>query len=234
MSTAQPFGTVHPDQQHRAWIKQFTWHLDCLPPIMDALVTATLPTIGVSRGGSRFDRPQVTGGGYIENVPMLNVDTDQAGHLIPTGAAADARELWAWITGFVTAVNDWIEPTRPAPNLGTHPNPDPLSARALALTAAGWLIDHADQVAPIRELDDHRDAMFALIRSLRGRYGVFPHPRTPRERCTTCGDRAVVVSWVDSPDGSPKPIRAGKCRTCGETYLQHDDQDHTISEGTDR
>ena len=61
-------------------------------------------------------------------------------------------------------------------------------------------------------------AVEAEIRRLRGRYGVTPKPRTPREMCTTCGRRDVVAAWASDPSGSPKPIRVARCRSCGETW----------------
>lgn len=215
-----PLVSLNPDQQHREWVRQFTWHLDIIPPLIDAIITQTLPTIRASR----TDKVIVTGGGHIDNMaPFLAAfdQTTSADGLTPSAAGADARDLWAWIVAYTRAVDDWITPTRPAPALDNKPNPDPLSARSVALITIGWLIDHADHIEPIHELDDHRDTMFALIRRLRGRYGVHRHPRRTRPaQCTTCGEHAVVIDWVAPDNGSPKPIQVGRCRTCGQTYTE--------------
>lgn len=193
----------------REWHRSFEYHLDVVPPLIEIIVWMTLPSIPVSRGGSRFDKIQITGGGYFDNIP------DE----IPGDAAAqDARELWSWVVAYTRAVADWIEPARPAPILDERPNADPLSARSVALTTIGWLIDHAQLVHDVAELDEHTDAMFTIIRALRGRYGVFPRPRRQLELCDICGERQVVFTWAENPSGSPKPVRVGKCRTCGETY----------------
>lgn len=201
--------TYSAEQASREWHRSFEYHLDIVPPLIEVIVWMTLPSIPVSRGGSRFDKIQITGGGYFDNIP------DE----IPGDAAAhDARELWEWVTRYAAAVAEWIKPTRPLPSLDTKPNPDPLSARSVALLAVGWLIDHADQVHDVPELDEHTDAMFTDIRRLRGRYGVFPRPRRQLERCDVCGERQVEFRWADNPNGSPKPVRVGRCRTCGETY----------------
>ena len=213
---------IDPDAAHRRWVHEFTWHLDIIPALMDALVEATLPRIPVSRGGSRFDKIQITGGGYFDNMGSLDhFDVEGDGSLVAKGAVADARELWSWTVQYTHAVEAWITPTRPAPVLTDNPNPDPLQARGEALVTAGWLIDHADRIADISELEQHREAMFSLIRRLRGQYGVFNHPRRPRpERCTVCGERKVTADWVSGEKGSPRPVQVAKCGTCGQVYRQ--------------
>lgn len=211
---------IDPEAAHRRWVHEFTWHLDIIPALMDALVEATLPRIPVSRGGSRFDKDQINGGGYFDNMHLLDAfDVTTEGTVVQKGAVADARELWSWIVQYTRAVDAWIAPVRPAPTLTDNPDPEPLSARSVALVTAGWLIDHADQIADISELEEHREAMFALIRRRRGQYGVYNHPRRARPAvCTTCGERSVVIDLVDAGNGSPRPVQGGKCRTCGEVY----------------
>lgn len=219
---------IDPDATHRRWVHEYTWHLDCVPSLMDALVEATLPKIPVSRGGSRFDRPQISGGGYFDTMQLLDAfDVTTEGTMVQKGAVADARELWDWVTAYVGAVSAWLnQPVAPplAADLppvvpGSRPIADPLTARATALVTAGWLIDRADRIAEIGELEEHKTAMFTLIRHLRGRYAVYNHPRRARPAgCTTCGERAVVIDWVDAGTGSPKPVMGGKCKTCGEIY----------------
>jgi hypothetical protein len=219
---SMPILTIDPDAEHREWVRSFTWHLDIVPPVMDTLIMMTLPTIPVSRGASRFDKVQITGGGYRDNMQLLDVfDTTGDGTMVKGGAEADARELWTWLVEYTRAVAEWITPTRPVPVLADKPDADPLTARAISLVTVGWLIDHADQIEPIGELDEHRDEMFALIRRLRGRYGVHRHPRRARpSRCDVCEAFAVVVDWVAPESGSPKPVQVGKCRECGAIYTE--------------
>lgn len=222
---------IDPEAVHRRWVSQFTWHIDLLPHLMDALVEATLPTVKVSR----FDKDMVTGGGWVDSMKILDqFDVTGDGHVYRTGAAADARELWGWVTGYTAGCSAWLNQYVTAPwaadlppvGTGSRLDPDPLSARATALVTAGWLIDHADRIYEHPELEAHREAMFHLIRQLRGRYGVFNHPRRARPgTCRTCGERAVVMDWVDAGNGSPKPVKAGKCRKCGETYRAEEQTD---------
>lgn len=199
---------IDPDATRRRWIHEFTWHLDAVPAIMDALIEMTLPHIPVSRGGSRFDKDQITGGGFFDNMQMLDT--------IDKGPVADARDLWSWVVQYTRAVDAWIAAERPAPVLTDSPNPDPNQARGEALVTAGWLIDHAEQIADVQELEEHREAMFQLIRHLRGRYGVFNMPRRGRpELCMICGEHEVRTRWESGTVG-PRSVEVKKCRTCGD------------------
>lgn len=216
---------IDPDATHRRWVHEFEWHLDVVPPLMDALVEATLPVIPVSRAGSRFDKDQITGGGYFDTLAVFDqFDVTSSGAMIRKGAAADVRELWDWVTAYVGAASAWLnQPVIPpyAADLppvvpGRRPDADPFSARATALVTAGWLIDRADLIAEIGELEEHREAMFQLIRHLRGRYGVFSSPRRRRpELCALCGEYEVRTRWESGTIG-PRSVEVKKCRTCGD------------------
>lgn len=195
------------DPAAREWRRSFEYHLDIVPPLMEILVWMTIPSIPVSRGGSQFDRPQVTGGGFVDNVPVI--DTGR-------GPEADATFMWEWLVAYTRAVTAWITPHRPAPVLPDTPDADPLTARSLSLVTVGWLIDHADLVRAVDELEQSREEMFATIRQLRGRYGVFPRPRRPRARCGLCGVVAVVVDWVTGEGGTARPVQVARCKACGD------------------
>ena len=234
MPDLAPLDAIDPDATARRWRHEFEYHLDLLAPVMDAVVMMTLPQIPVSRGGSRFDRDQVTGGGYVDTMAALDHMTVTGdGQIVAAGAARDATDLWGMVVEYTEAVVAWTTPGE-APALERKPNPDPLSARGIALTTAGWLIDHADAARSIEPLEPYREELFALIRRLRGVYGVSPAPRKPRARCTTCGQRAVAVTWVDGANGSPRPVQVGKCRVCGETYREHEGHQEPMTEGSER
>jgi|GEM_PF-2533041 len=218
-----PVDAIDPDQHHHDWLREYEWHLDCVPPIMDELIGMTLPHIHATQ----IDRPRVSGGGFIDNIDLARLTVTSDGRFADAGAAADATELWRRLVDYVGAVTAWINvdvhvpwaPTLP-PTLTPTPDADPLTARALALTTIGWLIDHAPHISTIRELDDYQQGMFAIIRRVRGRYGITPKPRRPRARCTTCGLLAVVVAWADNPNGSAKPIRVARCQQCHQTWTE--------------
>lgn len=223
------------DAVHRRWVQEFTWHLDLVPVLMDVLVDATLPTIPVGLG-SRFDKEQLSGGGYRDNMQILDrlevvAAGDTGGRLIGQGAAAEASELWEWLTGYTTAVSSWLNHDVPVPYAipagdlppvnARRPNADPLTARGLALITVGWLIDRADRIAELTELEGHREEMFRVIRHLRGRYGVFNHPRRARPAlCNICGEPTVRTTWATSKDGRARSVEVKKCTTCGDEHRE--------------
>lgn len=220
------------DGTHRRWVQEFTWHLDLVPVLMDTLVDATLPTIPVGLG-SRFDKEQLTGGGYRDNMQILDrfevlAAGETGGRLVGQGPAADARELWEWVTSYTTAVSSWLNhditvPWAPdfPPTVDRRPNPDPLTARGLALVTIGWLIDRADRISELTDLEGHREEMFRVIRHLRGRYGVFNHPRRARPTlCTVCGEAAVRTTWATSKDGRARSVEVKRCTTCGDEHRE--------------
>lgn len=222
----EPIEIIDTDAVHRQWVQSFTWHLDLVPELMGRIVEETLPGIPVG-GGSRFDKEQITGGGFRDNMTIADrfvVNDD--GSIRHTGPAADAEDLWRWLVSYTAAVAVWLNHDVPVPfaldtppAVGRRANPDPLTARGHALVTVGWLIDRADRIAPITELETHREEMFTLIRRLRGRYGAVGVVRRARPKvCQVCGERAVVVDWLDGLNGSPKPVRGGKCKTCGQEY----------------
>lgn len=240
-----PLNAIDPEAEHRRWVQQFEWHLDLIPPVLDAVIMSTLPTIPVSRGGSRFDRDQVTGGGYIDNMSDALIAFDQsskADGLAPSRAIADARNLW-WLTlDYTRAVAAWVNAEIDAPYapdlpplygtewVGSPLDADPIGARAHALVVVGWLIERAEFVGTITELGEALDDLFVEVRHLRGVYGVHSSPRRerqPRRRCGTCGEVAVIVDWVSDPAGGPKPVRVVKCTACRKTYTD------SPKEGTD-
>lgn len=220
--------TLHPEAAHIEWARSFEWHLDQVPEIIDQLVTLTIPALHATD----LNKSRITGGGYIDNIRLDAFDVTNNGNIIRVGAEADATTLWAWVTSYTHAATEWLnhnQPTQHTPDLppdAAHHklDPDPLSARANALLTIGWLIDHTDTLYEIPELEEHKTEMFTLIRQLRGRYGIHRTPRRRRPRtCHTCGEHAVTIDWITPTNGSPKPVKAAKCKTCGQEYKQKED-----------
>lgn len=219
MTSLVPLEMVDLDAASREWRRQFEWHLDQVPPLMETMSMLSTTLLRASR----VDQVKISGGGFIDNVPV----TDR-------GAGVDADELWTWVVAYTRAVVAWIAPQlqpddRPAiahdqrtwTAVAPRPDADPLSARSTALVTIGWLIDHVELIEPIRELDAHRDTMFALIRRLRGRHRGSHTARRARPRiCGICGQCAVLVDWIDAPNGSAKPIQVGRCKVCGQIYTE--------------
>lgn len=205
----------HADLEKRQWIESFTYHLDQVPPLMETMGILATPTIAATR----TDEIKITGGGYIDNIPV----TDQ-------GAATNAHFLWAMLVEYTKAATEWLNLDREKPE---HPplahnarqwatptvNPDPVKAHAQALETIAWLIDRAEQICHLEQLEEYREALFTEIRRAKARYRGAGTPRRAKPRpCSVCGEHAVLIDWADSaePDGQARPI--GRCRTCGETY----------------
>ncbi len=216
---------IDPDAAHDQWVREHEWHLEQVPAIIDALVEATLPQLPVSRGGSRFDKDQITGGGFYDSAPTVHFDYDTWAGVQPTGAAAEAQELWDELSVYFDAAVDVVtEPDRPAPDMARKVDADPLTARGQALIVIGWLIDHGEQLAAAPVLKIEPDDLFRLIRRMRGRHGVFNAPRRRKpELCMVCGEHQVITVWVSSPTG-PRSVEVKRCRTCGNEERQETPQ----------
>lgn len=198
------------DVERRTWERRAEYHLALIPKLLGAALALSAPDIPVSRGGSQFDRPQITGGGYYDSVPI-------GGGGGVARAAGDATYLWTLLAEYASAVSAWLDaPTRiPSKCPGSS-----RSAHDAALVIVGTLIDHAALIWEHRQLDTFEQEMFGEIRQQQRRLlpqhdGVPQHARD----CTVCGEaRAVRVVWVDGAGGSPKPVQIGQCRVCGKTY----------------
>lgn len=204
MITAQDFADV----ERRSWVRRFEFHLDLIPKLLGALLELATPTVGVSRGGSRFDRPQITGGGFYDSIPTLPADQS---------AGVEASYLWALFADYATAVSEWLNARTVIPT--TCPN-TPRAAHDTALVIVATLIRHAAEIHQHRELDEFEEEMFREIRRLQRRHlpdhdGVPQHARD----CRLCGaEKAVRAVCTDALDGSPDPVLIGRCRSCGQEY----------------
>lgn len=195
------------DHDYRRWVHQFEHHLGQIPDVLSMLVTLAQPTIGVSRGGSRFDRLQITGGNEHRDL----------GDTIDETLTRDAGYLWGLLTGYAATVWERAEDTRAdAPNLTVSPLTTAAAAKDSALLTVGWLIHHAPTVYGISELDEDCDELFSTVRRLKAVHGIHPHPRPTL--CDTCGRRRVEWDYVDVKGGGV--LRVGVCRSCGETFTE--------------
>lgn len=211
---------IDQEAEHREWIRSFEWHLDQIPPLMETMGMLRMPSIRASR----TDTVRVSGGGFIDNVPVED-----------GGVGRDAELLWGMLVEYVKAVTAFLNvgiavPFQPdLPPLArmgrswTAPrvDADPLSARRVALEAIAWLIDRAIEIKGFTELDEYRDRLFAAVRRAKGHYRGAGTLRRDRPRpCGVCGECAVIVDWISGDRGSPKPLQVGKCKVCGQVYRQ--------------
>lgn len=204
-----PDDALDPEVTYEQWKRHYVWHVDQLPLLIETTGTLALPSIGVSRGGSAFDRPQVTGGGYYDSIPIRD-----------GGATNDSRELWTLLWRYLTEVQRRLPA---APIIAREVPEDVDTARRTAYTVTAWLAENVEALSDLHDVAPVEDELFAMVRRLRGRYSTAGTARRARPRtCTTCGEAAVVVDWIDGANGSPKPVQVGVCRICGETYAEHE------------
>jgi hypothetical protein len=195
--------------QHR-WERRYEWHLGSVPKLLGAMLTLAAPSIGVSRAGSQFDRPQITGGGYYDTTPTARMDQK---------AGEDAAGLWALLADYASAVSEWLDaPTSIPARCPAYAQ----TAHDTALLLVGALIDQSARIYHVHELDDTEAGIFREIRRLQGRYlpdfdGLPQHGRD----CVLCGaERSVRARWVDAPAGGVRPVMRAACRVCGMDYSE--------------
>lgn len=200
-----------PDEQWRRWIERYTWHLDQVPGLLEAMRAEVVPL-----GATRYD--------------AVRVDVSRDGSPVPFRVEVmdSVDELWAALVLYAENVDELLAATAPlmlAPLPlvgrwrvrsdvgGLRPSTD---ARREAFAIVAWLIDRIDWIAPLEQLGDSEDHLFRLIRSLRARYVSRPIRRARPRPCQLCGEGEVVVRFAD--DGSPKGARVAHCDVCGEEF----------------
>lgn len=215
MTALTPASAIDQEAIYREWARQYEWHIDQIPALLETLVQMLQPTIRASV----TDKILITGGGYRDNVPVT--DRGRPG-------LYDAISLWFALREYVKAVG-MLAGECPAPGRhgalwsGTTGIGDvtPAVAREVGFTATAWLADRLPALAGWNQLSPLEEELFHLIRRTRARYRDTSTVRRARPRlCTTCGEVAVNVDWVDAGNGSPKPVQVGRCRRCGATYMQ--------------
>lgn len=197
-----PLDAIDPDAAYRAWQQRFLWHVDQLPNLVEA--TATI--IVVSRGIRAAPlRERLTGGGYIDNMPV--VDGPEA---------RNARAVWDATRAYIAKASSHlgIEGPQLPPGL-----PDDVElARQWAYAANEWLAAIVPHILAWPDLDELEEALFRLIRRGRARLGVGTVRRARPELCVVCAQDAVLVDWVDGPDGSAQLSKV--CKVCGQVYSE--------------
>ncbi|WP_139340602.1 hypothetical protein [Microbacterium sp. CSI-V] len=189
---------------------QFEHHLGQIPDVLAMLVTLAQPTIGVSRGGSRFDRLQITGGNEHRDL----------GDTIDETLTRDAQYLWGLLTGYAATVWEQAPESREdAPDLAGGALTTAGAAKDAALLTVGWLIHHTPAAYTLQLVEDERE-LFSTVRRLKAVHGIHPHPRPTL--CDTCGRRRVEWDYTDVKGGGV--LRVGLCRSCGETFIERQDE----------
>lgn len=189
---------LSPEEQWRRWVKRYTRHLDQLPGLFEAMRSDVLPI-----GAVRYDRDRV--------------DMSRDGVPVPFRVeVVDAiDDLWAALVQYSENVAQLLEADLPRVSVwrvgsevaGVSSSAD---VRSDAYALIAWLIERADVILPLQELDDPQEYLFALIRSNARRF-MSPVPERGR-RCKVCGAAQVRVSWSDRGE-------VARCERCQDTVL---------------
>ena len=194
------------DLDYRRWVHQFEHHMGQIPDVLAMLVTLGEPTIGVSRGGSRFDRLQITGGNEHRDL----------GDTIDETLTRDAGYLWGLVTGYAATVWEQAPDTRQdAPDLAGGALTTAGAAKDAALLTVGWLIHHAEAAHTLQLVEDEKE-LSSTVRRLKAVHGIHPHPR--KELCRSCGRRSLDVDYVDTADGGDAKVGVCRNRECQTAY----------------
>ncbi|MEV8023681.1 hypothetical protein [Microbacterium sp. NPDC080220] len=199
--SAIPVDAIDPEAGYREWVARYLWHVDQLPHVIDYSDSGVLAPVRLK--ASRTDQIRVSGGGYIDNVPVA----DGPG-------ARDNRAIWDALRAYLVAAASHLGVE--APILPATVPGDAELARQWAYAANEWLAAIVEHLLDWPDLTALEERLFGLIRRARRRQGGAAVVTTaPLELCETCGAREVQIDWLDGPGGAPVLSRA--CRVCGET-----------------
>lgn len=193
------------EAQWRRWVRRYTWHLDQLPGLLEAMRSDVVPLGAVS-----YDRDRV--------------DVSREGAPVPFRVeAVDAiDDLWAALVEYADNVDELLAATAPVvlaplPNVGrwvlgsgVRGARTGADLRRDAFTVIGWLVDRVDWIIPLAALGDSEAHLFGLIRSAVKRY-LTPKPE-PKRACRVCGARLVTLRWNERGEVST-------CGRCGDVRL---------------
>lgn len=194
---------LSPEAQWRAWVKRYTWHIDQVPGLLEAIRASVVPLASTRYDGMRVSSSR-------EGVPMpFRVD-----------AVDDADALWAALVQYTLNVAELLDVPGPGGLMLTWRSRDEAAGipsrasqrdvRIAAFEVIAWLVQRVEAIAPLEALEGTEDFLFTHIRSLRARYTSAPKPR-PEGFCHVCGETAVVSEWTG--DGS---TLVSRCTACGD------------------
>jgi len=195
---------LSPDVQWRRWVRRYTWHLDQLPGLVEAMRSDVLPI-----GAAVYDRDRVD---QSRDAPVpFRVEVVDA-----------IDDLWAALVEYADNVDELLQVHAPVvlaplPHVGRWRSGSGVQGaragadvRADAFTLIGWLIERVDWILPLQALDDSEEFLFSLIRQNANRF-MRPRP-VPKAACRVCGTHAVSVRWTATAE-------VVECSRCGDVQV---------------
>lgn len=182
------------------WKAQYLWHVDQLPNVVQAVGTIAMAP---QRLRAAQLRERVSGGGFIDNMPVLDGPESR-------NAAAVWHALRAYLT--VAASRLGVE----APDLPPSLPDEPDLARQWAFVANEWMAAWVEHILSWPDLAEKEGELFRLIRRARARLDTGTVRRARPTTCEVCGEAGVVVDWANRADGTAALVK--ECQQCGERY----------------
>jgi hypothetical protein len=194
-----PLDAIDPDAGYRRWTERYLWHIDQLPLIVQTTGVLVMPHLRAVKIQER-----VSGGGYIDNIPVV----DGPG-------TRDAVAAWAALRAYLDCAAVHLDVERLSIPFELPEDVD--SARWWAHEARAWLARVVDRIRAWPDLVELEETLFALIRRVSGRQPDVQDPApTVMDLCEVCGQEAVLVDWIEGPDGTSMLAKA--CTVCGTKY----------------
>lgn len=193
------------EAQWRRWVRRYTWHLDQLPGLFEAMRSDVVPI-----GAVRYDRDRV------------DVSADGAPVPFRVEVVDAIDDLWSALVEYSENVDELLQTHAPAvlaplPRVGRWRLGDGVrgaragaDVRRDAFTLIGWLVERVDWIVPLPGLDDSEGFLFALIRQNAHRF-LTPKPE-PKRACRVCGAHLVTLRWTARGEIS-------ECGRCGDTRV---------------
>lgn len=190
-----PLDAIDPEAGYRQWVAQYLWHVDQLPNVVQAVGTVAMAP-QMLRAAQLRER--VSGGGFIDNMPV--VDGPESRY---------AAAVWNALRAYLTVASSRLGVEAPALPASLPDDVD--LARRWAFVANEWMAAWVEHLLDWQDLAAAENELFRLIRRARTRLDAGTVRRARPESCELCGDDAVTVDWVDSPDGA---VLVKACQSC--------------------
>lgn len=205
-----PVDAIDPDAAYERWKERYLWHAQQIPHVIDYEGGSVIVSIARLKA-SRFDQVRVSGGGYIDNLPVA----DGPG-------SRDNAAIWNALRTYLTCAAGHLGMESPV--LPPAIPAELALAREWAYAVSGWLVEAVEFIGAWPDLDQYEDGLFRLIRRARRRQGDQVTTVAAPELCLVCGERAVRVDWLDGAGGTPVLTKA--CAVCGHTLTEQSSEGH--------
>lgn len=192
------------------WTRRYASHLERIPELLMLCRSAA-----VALKSQQFDR-------------VLVDESREAPLPFRVDAVDDADLLWALLVLYGREVAELLGGSSPAVlRSQSWSTTDVQGVRSAASAEATfghasevvrWLVQRAESIGPLTELEDSEEHLFAFVRVLSRQYRLEERPdRSGLRRCPICGERAVAVTFAQVAGREASLVR---CTVCGNDRFE--------------